>query len=112
MRYSFISPDYLTTEEAREWVFCIAYFLVAPPPTLTRPLTPDEVDFVEDEEDSDSDMITADIAKPDLVQAGVSSSEEEEDSEDETAMIEDDDRIFEDRSSLSPDPMPGTDKKL
>ena len=47
MRYSFVSNDYLTVEEAREWVFCIAYFLVAPPPTKIRPLTPDEVDGME-----------------------------------------------------------------
>ena len=91
MRYSFVSPDYLTVEEAREWVFCIAYFLVAPPPT--RSLTPDEVDGMvveevtevteeiseikeEIDEDSDSDIIISNIDKPEFVQAGVSSSEE------------------------------------
>ena len=27
LRYSFVSEEFLTVEEAREWVFCIAYFL-------------------------------------------------------------------------------------
>ena len=90
MRYSFVSPDYLTVEEAREWVFCIAYFLVAPPPAPTRPLTPDQVDGMvveevteeiseikeEIDEDSDSDIVISNIGRPEFVQAGVSSSEE------------------------------------
>lgn len=119
MRYSFVSPDYLTVEEAREWVFCIAYFLVAPPPT--RPLTPDEVDgmvveevteeieekVVEEDGDSDSDIIISNIGRPEFVQAGVSSSEEDTDDE-ETAEIEDEMPIVED---LPPAPTPVRDHR-
>ena len=55
MRYSFGSPEYLTVEEAKEWVFCIAYFLqdnpcqekeivIKPPPPSVRdvPDAPDD----------------------------------------------------------------------
>ena len=125
-RYSFVSSDYLTVEEAREWVFCIAYFLVAPPPT--RPLTPDEVDgmvveevteeitevteekVVEEEDDTDSDIMISNLARPDFVQAGVSSSEEE-DSEDETAEIEDETPIIEDLPPVKPAPTPARDHR-
>ena len=115
----------MTVEEAREWVFAIAYFLIAPPPT--RPLTPDEVDGmaaeeivevkevieevsamreeisevkedIEEEEDSDSDMIISNIGRPEFVQAGVSSSEDEV-SDDETAELEDE-TIAEDETPI------------
>ena len=123
MRYSFVSSDYLTVEEAREWVFCIAYFLVTPPPT--RPLTPDEVDgmvveevtevteevteekVVEEDDDSDSDIMISNIGRPEFVQAGVSSSEEDTD-DDETAEIEDEMPIVED---LPPAPTPVRDHR-
>ena len=55
MRYSFGSQEYLTVEEAKEWVFCIGYFLqdnpchekeivIKPPPPPVRdiPDAPDD----------------------------------------------------------------------
>ena len=57
MRYSFGSPEYLTVEEAKEWVFCIGYFLQdnpcqdteiaikpPPPPVETKIIVPDVPD--------------------------------------------------------------------
>jgi len=67
MRYSFVSPEFLTVEEAREWVFCIAYFLqeteidIKPPPIKTEHvvetniIVPDVEDAIEIEDWSFSD---------------------------------------------------------
>ena len=67
MRYSFVSPEFLTVEEAREWVFCIAYFLqeteidIKPPPIKTehvvetKIIVPDVEDAIEIEDWSFSD---------------------------------------------------------
>ena len=53
MRYSFVSDDFLTVEEAREWVFCIAYFLKdTPPPVVIKP----EVEAIPDDEIEISEM--------------------------------------------------------
>ena len=56
LRYSFVSEEFLTVEEAREWVFCIAYFIQEttivikprPPPVETKIIDVEDAIDVED----------------------------------------------------------------
>ena len=54
LRYSFVSEEFLTVEEAREWVFCIAYFIqettivIKPPPVETKIIDVEDAIDVED----------------------------------------------------------------
>ena len=115
MRYSFVSNDYLTVEEAREWVFCIAYFLVAPPPTKTRPLTPDEVDGMDHTVTEETVEVKEVIEEMTEVREEVSEMREEmnETREEISEMRE----VIEDEAGIHgvffagrPGPVPGSDR--
>ena len=61
-RYSFTNDNFLTAEESREWVFCMAMFLhgMKPPPKIVSNAKP-PVKAVQEIDDDNDDIEIADI---------------------------------------------------